>query len=162
MYKRQAKVLRRAVKKKNFGWRDKTGRLRKSVRLAKVRGFFVQAGGRRVRVKAHATVVLGDYRKLSKTYAPYAHLVARGYVLSGRVKGYKRKSTGTRVKGYTRRGGLVKGKRPLERAFIANFPAIQAEITGNFSADFEREMRKEIQRAYRGQLRKLLRGDRSL
>ena len=82
---RGAKILRKAVRKKNFGWRDKSGRLRRSVRLAKVKGFFVEGAGRRVRVKPYAAVVIGDYRQYSKTYAPHAHLVARGYTSGARA-----------------------------------------------------------------------------
>ena len=137
-----ARILRRAVRKKNYAWRDKSGQLRKSVRLAKVRGFPVRAGGRTVRVKSYATVVLGDYRRSSDAYAPHAHLIARGHRKRG--------------------GGRVAGKDPLRRAFIANFSAIQSAIQGDFEQDFDREMQKEIRRVYRGQLRKLLRGQRTV
>lgn len=141
---RGARVLRRAVRKKNFGWKDERGKLRRSVRLAKVKGFRVNVGGRSIRIRPYATVVLGDYRPRSKTYAPHAHLVARGYVKRGRG------------------GARVRGKFPLQRAFVANFPAIRAAITGSFDQDFTREMGNEIRRVYRGQLRKLLRGERTL
>ena len=159
---RGAKILRKAVRKKNFGWRDKSGRLRRSVRLAKVKGFFVEGAGRRVRVKPYAAVVIGDYRQYSKTYAPHAHLVARGYTSGGRVRSYKRKSTGARVKGYVRGGGPVRGKLPLQRAFISSFSAIQSVIRNDFEQDFTKEMEKEIRRVYRGQLRKLVRGERTV
>lgn len=140
---RGARIVRKAVRKRNFAWQDDTGRLRKSVRLAKVKGFSIRAGGRNVRVKPYATVVFGFYSKSKPDiYSPHAHLIARGH----KTRGNRR----------------VPGKDPLERALIANFGAVQAAVQSDFGPDFEKEMEKEIRRVYRGQLRKLLRGERTL
>ena len=132
-----AQILRKAVRKKNFGWRDQSGTLRKSVRLAKVRGRRIRIGDRSIRVKSYQTVVIGDYRKSSNAFSPHAHLLVRGFTHKG--------------------GKRVPGRYPLQKAFRQNFAAIQSAINRDFTEDVPKEISKEVRRVYRGNLRRALR-----